>query len=667
MLIKNEYKPKMLPRQAKAKKPVTSNGRIIFVLAALGAGFLALLGRSLYLQTSHHDFLTDEGNKRFVRTVKLPASRGVISDRNGATLALSAPAESLYAVPSSANLSDGQIEELAALLDISPDTIRDRLDRKSSISYLARRLDEDTVAAVQAINIDGLYFRDETEAGKPTGRQALYVKPNELAVLPDDGKLQQLADVLNPAIQSKLDKKSVETLKSDMGKKIDFVYLKRQLKPELAERIAAMHIPGLAFQKEPQRHYPTGSLFAQTIGFTNIDGQGQEGLERSREAELHGRYGEKTVLRDNKGQIVDSADSGGRESQNGRDIVLAMDQRIQTLAADELAKAVDYHNAQSGSAVVLDARTGEILALVNGPSYDPNEPGSVDADQRRNRAITDIFEFGSVMKPFPIAKALDDGKISPRSSFDTRPYSVGGHPVRDTHVYPALDVRGIVQKSSNVGTSKISLMYRPEEMYGYYRSLGFGSKAGVGFPGEAGGTLRNWKNWGKFDQATMSFGYGMQMSLLQLARAYTVLTTDGRLIPVSLEKLESAPAGERILKPETAKEMRKIMVSVTEQGGTGRSGAVEGFAVAAKTGTAQKVVGRGYARDKHIGTFVGFAPAENPRVIVAVTIDEPRANGYYGGVVAGPVFKNIMAGSLNILGVRPTRSPAGSQVAAVKK
>ena len=238
--------------------------------------------------------------------------------------------------------------------------------------------------------------------------------------------------------------------------------------------------------------------------------------------------------------------------------------------------------------------------------------------------------------------------------------------MRDTHVYPALDVRGIVQKSSNVGTSKISLMYRPEEMYGYYRSLGFGSKTGVGFPGEAGGTLRNWKHWGKFDQATMSFGYGMQLSLLQLARAYTVLTTDGRLMPVSLEKLDAAPAGERILKPETAQAMRKIMVSVTEQGGTGRSGAVEGFNVAAKTGTAQKVVGRGYARDKHIGTFVGFAPAENPRVIVAVTIDEPRANGYYGGVVAGPVFKNIMSGSLNILGVRPNGA-SGSQALAAKK
>ena len=657
MLIKNEYKPKMLPGQEKGKKPVTSNGRIYFMLGALGAGFLALIGRGLYLQTSHHEFLTEEGNKRFVRTVKLPAARGLISDRNGARLALSAPAESLYAIPSEANLTAEEIDTLSELIDVPADIISERLDRKSTVSYIARRLKPDTVEAVKALGIDGLKFRDDKEKdGTPSGTQSLYVRPGELAVLPDDAKLQELADVLNPAIQSKLDKKSVEVLKADMGKKIDFVFLKRQLKPETAQRVAALKIKGLAFQQEPQRHYPGGSLFAQIIGFTNIDGKGQEGLELSREKELHGRDGRKVVLRDNKGHIVDSMEDGGSQApHDGRDIVLSVDQRIQTLAYEELSKAVAHHQAKAGSAVVLDARTGEILAMVNGPSYDPNEPGEADSDQRRNRAVTDMYEFGSVLKPFPIAKALDDGKINPRSQFNTQPYSVGGHPVRDTHLYPSLDVRGIMQKSSNVGTSKISLMYDAEDMYDYYRSLGFKTKPNIGFPGEAAGQLRNWKNWGKFDQATMSFGYGMQMSLLQLARAYTVLTADGRLMPLSIEKLDGAPEGERILKPDTAKAMRKIMVAVTEKGGTGTAGAVEGFDVGAKTGTAQKVVGRTYARNKHIGTFIGFAPADKPRVIVAVTIDEPRANGYYGGIVAGPVFKGIMAGSLNILGVTPTK------------
>ena len=343
---------------------------------------------------------------------------------------------------------------------------------------------------------------------------------------------------------------------------------------------------------------------------------------------------------------------------------MALDQRIQTLAYDELNKAVAHHQAKSGSAVVLDARTGEILALVNSPSYDPNEPAGADSDRRRNRAVTDMYEFGSVLKPFPIAKALDDGKISARSHFDTRPYSLGGHPVRDTHLYPSLDVRGIMQKSSNVGTSKISLMYSPEEMHRYYRSIGFGKKSDIRFPGESAGALRDWKKWGKFEQATMSFGYGMQLSLLQLARAYTIFTADGKLMPVSLEKQDDVPAGEQILKPETAKAMRQIMVSVTEKGGTGQNGAVEGFNVAAKTGTAQKVLNGRYAKDKHIGTFIGFAPAENPRVIVAVAIDEPRVNGYYGGVVAGPAFKGIMAGTLNILGVHPTNAVKAVDLAA---
>ena len=420
MLIKNEYKPKMLPKQAVGKKPVTSNGRIVFVLGALGIGFLALIGRGLYLQTSNHEFLTEEGNKRFVRTLKLPASRGVISDRNGATLALSAPAESLYAIPSEANLTDEQIEELSGLIDLPSEIIRERLDRKSTVSIIARRLNENTIQAVQALGIEGLKFRKGKAKGD-SGTYELYVKPSELENLPSDEKLQQLADVLNPAIQSKLDKKSVSVLKEDMGKKIDFVFLKRQMKPELAKQIADMGIKGLAFQKEPQRHYPMGSLFAQIIGFTNIDGQGQEGLELSREKELHGKDGQSNVLRDNKGQIVENIDSeNNRPSENGSDIVLALDQRIQTLAYDELTKAVAYHQAKSGSAVVLDARTGEILALVNGPSYDPNEPAEADSDHRRNRAVTDMYEFGSVLKPFPLAKALDEKSAHVRISIPVR-------------------------------------------------------------------------------------------------------------------------------------------------------------------------------------------------------------------------------------------------------
>jgi cell division protein FtsI (penicillin-binding protein 3) len=569
MLIKNEYKPQMLPKQPKGKKPSSSNERMMLVLGGLALAFSALIFRGVYIQTSEHAFLKDQGDRRFVRTLALPASRGTITDRNGATLALSAPTESLYAIPSA-------MDEL------------------------------------------------------PSHEQLV--------------KLAKLTGVSEGELEEKLVKKDK-----------DFIYLKRQLPKEVADQIAALGIKGLSFQKESKRHYPMGNLFAHVLGFTNIDGKGQEGLELSREDALRGTNGAKVVLRDNKGNIVDSLDSPrNSDPKNGQDMVLSLDQRIQTLAYDELNKAIDHHKAKAGSAVVLDAKTGEILALVNSPAYDPNQPGQAGSEQRRNRAVTDMLEPGSAMKPFTIAKALDAGKVNENMVFNTQPYSVYGNIVRDTHTYPTLSLRGIMQKSSNVGTSKLSAMFTPEEMYNFYRDVGVGERMHSGFPGETAGILHNWKKWRPFNQATMSFGYGLQVSLLQLARSYTIFTADGRLLPVSFEKQLTAPKGEQVIKPETARTVRNLMMSVTEPGGTGTAGAVPGFHVAAKTGTARKLVNGRYADNKHLASFVGFAPAENPRVIVAVAVDEPSTNGYYGGTVAGPVFKGITAGSLNILGVAPT-------------
>lgn len=569
MLIRNEFKPQMLPKAPKAKKPISSNGRILVVLGALAVGFAGLLGRGVYLQTSQHEFLKNQGDQRFVRTLTLPASRGMITDRNGATLALSAPTESLFAMPS------------------------------------------------------------------------------EMDEMPTEAQLEKLSSIIDVPVAS---------IKEKLGKKKDFIYLKRQLSKEKADEIAALGIKGFGFQKELKRHYPMGNLFAHVIGFTNIDGKGQEGLELSREDILRGSDGAKVVLRDNKGNIVDSLDSPRNNApKNGRDMVLSLDQRIQTLAYEELNKAVDYHQAKAGTVVVLDAQTGEILALVNSPAYDPNQPGSAGSEQRRNRAVTDMIEPGSAMKPFTIAKALDSGKVNPSQRFNTNPYKIGPATVRDTHVYPSLDLRGIMQKSSNVGTSKLSAMFKPKEMYDFYHDLGVGVRMHSGFPGESAGLLRNWKRWRPIEQATMSFGYGLQLSLLQLARAYTMLTHDGELLPVSFEKQVVAPEGKRVIKAETARQIREMMVAVTEPGGTGTAGAVDGFDVGAKTGTARKLINGRYVDNKHVATFVGFAPAQNPRVIVAVTVDEPTANGYYGGTVAGPVFKQVMSGSLNILGVSPTK------------
>lgn len=570
MLIKSEYKPRMISKGEQVKKPLTSDGRIGFVLLAMAVLFAGLIVRGLYLQTVTYNFLKNQGDNQIVRIQSLPAARGTISDRNGAVLALSAPTESLYAVPKDMEEmpTGAQLEQLSGLVDVPVDVLRNKLEQK--------------------------------------------------------------------------------------GK--SFIWIKRQLDPKVAEKIDALGLKHFAFEKELKRHYPMGSLFAHVIGFTDIDGKGQEGLELSLEDSLHGEDGAEVVLRDRQGNIVDSLDSPRNKApQNGKDIILSLDQRIQTLAYEELNKAVEYHQAKAGTVVVLDARTGEILALANTPAYEPNKPGQADSEQRRNRAVTDMIEPGSAMKPFTIAKALDSGKVDATDTFNTLPYKIGPATVQDTHVYPTLDVRGIMQKSSNVGTSKLSAMFTPKEMYDFYHDLGVGVRMHSGFPGETAGLLRSWRRWQKIEQATMSFGYGLQLSLVQLARAYTVLTHDGELLPVSFEKQAVAPKGKRVIKASTAKKVRELMVSVTEAGGTGTAGAVDGFDVGAKTGTARKLVNGRYVDNKHVATFIGFAPAKNPRVIVAVTIDEPTANGYYGGVVTGPPFKKIMGGSLNILGVSPTK------------
>lgn len=435
------------------------------------------------------------------------------------------------------------------------------------------------------------------------------------------------------------------------------VMLKRHMSKEMSDAVKGISIPGLYTEEESQRHYPMGSLFSQTIGFNNIDDKGQEGLERANNALLAGKDGSRVVLRDNLHNFVDTVDSEqNRPAVNGANLVLSLDSRIQALAADTLAKTVAYHNAVSGSAIVLDAKTGEVLAMVNVPTFDANHPGESDPAARRNRVVTDMIEPGSTMKPFTIAQALDAGKVAPNTVLNTNSYAIGPAVVRDTHNYPSLSITGVMQKSSNVGASKLSAMFGREEVYNYYKHLGMGQSTASGFPGESGGFVRPWQKWYPIDQATMSFGYGIQMTLLQLVRGYTVFTNDGALLPITYHKLERAPQGEPVIKPQTARQIRAMMTTVTEAGGTGTAAAIPGFDVAGKSGTAQKYVNGRYADNEHSAIFAGFAPAQNPRVIVAVYLDTPRANGYYGGKAAGPAFRDIMAGTLNILGVPPTKA-----------
>ncbi|MGL6070105.1 peptidoglycan D,D-transpeptidase FtsI family protein [Craterilacuibacter sp.] len=446
-------------------------------------------------------------------------------------------------------------------------------------------------------------------------------------------------------------------------KKREFVYLKRQISPELASTVMELGIPGVAKQQEFRRYYPAGEMLSHVVGFTGVDGRGQEGLELARNTMLSGKSGHRVVLRDRRGYIVDDL-AAVEHPKDGQTMTLSIDRRIQYLAYRELKGAVELNKAKAGAVVVLDGKTGEILAMANYPSFNPNNRMRLDPEMRRNRAVIDMFEPGSTMKPFPVAMALENGKVKPTTVMDTNTYRIGPATVRDSHAKPLMTVTEVIKKSSNVGASKMALMFTPEEMWRFYDEAGFGRNPHAGFPGEVSGRLRAWKNWRPIEQATMSFGYGVSVSLLQLARAYTVFTADGNLLPVSFSRLPAPPPGIPVVSARTAQQMREMMTTVTQVGGTGVRAQVLGFNVGGKSGTARKLVDGRYAADKHIGMFVGFAPATRPRLIVAVMVDEPKGGSYYGGTVAGPAFSAIMGGGLRVLGVEPD-APANNTLIPV--
>jgi len=435
-------------------------------------------------------------------------------------------------------------------------------------------------------------------------------------------------------------------------KRREFVYLKRQISPQLAEKVAALGIPGVAGQQEFRRYYPAGESFAHIIGFTGVDGKGQEGLELAREKMLAGKNGSRVVLKDRRGHIVEDLAAIERP-RNGQTLVLAMDQRIQYIAYRELKNAVELNKAKAGAVVVLDAKSGEVLALANYPSFNPNNREGTTPEMLRNRGVIDLFEPGSTMKPLSIAVALEEGKARVNTVLDTHSYMIGPATIRDVSPQPSLDITGIIKKSSNVGASKLALMVAPQDFWAYYDSLGFGRAPGSGFPGEASGRLRNWKTWRPIEQATMSFGYGVSVSLLQMARAYTIFANDGVLLPLSLYKISAPMPGKRVLSQKTADEMKGVLVANSEPGGGAVGGRIIGYSIGGKSGTARKLVGHTYVADKHRALFMGFAPGKNPKLIVTVMIDEPSAGKYYGGAVAAPVFSAVAGGALRVLNVQP--------------
>lgn len=445
------------------------------------------------------------------------------------------------------------------------------------------------------------------------------------------------------------------------NKKRAFVYIKRRISPDLAKQVKGLGVHGINLQKEYRRFYPAGDVISHVVGFTGVDGVGQEGMELMQNEKLSGLAGKRRVIKDRKGHIVEELEVVS-EPRDGEELVLSIDRRVQYLAFRELAKAVTKYKAKAASAVMLDAKTGEILAMVNFPTYNPNNPKNIRG-KTRNRAVTDMFEPGSTMKPVAAAAAMEFGGYKPSTMVDTSPgyLKIGPATIHDTHPSHMLSVAEVVKKSSNVGAAKIALSLDKEKLWSTFDQLGFGAKTQVRFPGEARGTVRDYKTWRPIEQATMSYGHGISVTLLQLARAYTVFANNGELKPVSLMKLDKAPKGQMVFSAQVANDVKDMLELVVQPGGTGIKAQVAGYRVAGKTGTAHKLGAHGYERDKYVGSFVGMAPASNPRLIMAVMIDEPTAGEYYGGTVAAPVFSAVMSDVLRLLAV-PQDAPNNNVV-----
>jgi cell division protein FtsI (penicillin-binding protein 3) len=433
-----------------------------------------------------------------------------------------------------------------------------------------------------------------------------------------------------------------------------FVWLKRQVDDSVAQEVTALDIKGIYQRKEYRRQYPEGEAAAHVVGFTNVEDRGQEGVELAFNKELAGRPGSRRVIKDRLGRVVE--DVGEQVPPvDGRDLQLSIDSKVQFFAYQKLRDAVLEHKAKAGSVVVLDVVSGEILALANYPSYGPGRRENLTGAQLRNRALTDTFEPGSTMKPFVIALALERGLVRPDTLIQTAPgrLMIGGSTISDAHAYGVLTVSEVIQKSSNVGTVKMAMQMQPREMWEMFSQVGFGQKPQLPFPGAVSGRLRAYKSWRPIEQATMSYGYGLSGSLFQLARAYSVFARDGELVDVTLLRNADIAPGVRVMDATTAQAMRSMLHKATLSGGTAPKAQTMGYSVGGKTGTARKQEGKGYADKKYRGFFVGMAPVEKPRIVVAVMIDEPGAGKYYGGDVAAPVFAATVQQTLRMLGVQP--------------
>ena len=474
--------------------------------------------------------------------------------------------------------------------------------------------------------------------------ESLWARPAELKYT--QSELKKLAGILE-LDSATLSERLREPRKGELS-------VQRPVTPDQAAHIAALGMPGLYLRREYRRYYPAADIAAHVVGFTNVDDQGQEGVERAYQDWLAGKSGERHVLRDRRGNTIGDV-APIKLAQMGGNLALSLDMKMQYLAHRELAAAVTANKARGGGIVVIDAKTGEILALSNLPVFNPNNRRNYDPARVRNRTVIDTFEPGSTMKPFTAAAVLEHGLFTPETVINTGDdLVVGQKRIRDEHPHPFLTVTEVIQKSSNIGAVKMAMTLTPAQFWSTLHRAGFGQKPGSGFPGETAGHLRDPKTWKPVEQATMAYGHGVSVSLLQLARAYMAFANDGEVVPLSFLRREPQEiVGERVFSVRIARSVRNMMETVTQEGGTATRAQVPGYRVAGKTGTAHKLIDGRYSPDRYIASFVGMAPASDPRFIVAVMIDEPMAGAYYGGSVAGPVFAQVMGGALRSYGLPP--------------
>jgi cell division protein FtsI (penicillin-binding protein 3) len=563
-----------MTRGAETKTQTTRRfvGRATLVLVFFALIATALGARAVHLQVLNKEFLNQQADTRHLRTEKISAHRGTISDRNGEPLAISTPVDSVWANPRELAPAVDKVPKLARILG---------LDSQLLIRRITRSMDK------------------------------------------------------------------------------EFLYLKRHLSPDQAAKVMALKLPGINVQREYRRYYPAGEVVGHLIGFTNIDDEGQEGLEYAFNHWLAGESGAKRVLKDRLGRSVENVESI-RPARHGKELRTSIDLRIQYLAYRTLKSAIQSYNAESGSIVVLDIQTGEVIAMVNQPTYNPNDRSQFSAERYRNRAITDIFEPGSSIKPLIVAAALESGDFRPSSIVDTAPghVTVGTKRIEDSRNLGRVSLTTILARSSNVGVTKLAMSLQPDQLWQTMTRFGLGALTSSSFPGESAGLLTHFSHWQPISQATLAYGYGISVTPLQLAQAYATLGSGGRMYPVSLVALDQPSDGDQVIAPDTATAVRRMLEEVVRPGGTGTKAAVTGYRIAGKTGTAWKFAAGGYSEDKYISIFAGLAPASDPRLAAVVVIDEPAGELYYGSDVAAPVFADVMSESLRLLAIPPDALPA---------